>query len=104
MPGHIIRAQCSCGYEKELMPGASGFSDKGYSMAYTASGKGIGTFDQNFIEAEALEIIDDPFLENDWFKDEETGKPQESTAAPTIILCPHCKSTSLVLTWVGMWD
>jgi hypothetical protein len=104
MPGHIIQAQCSCGYEKELMPGASRFGDKGYAMAYTANGKDIVTFDQTIIAAEGLNVIQDPFLENDWFEDEETDEPLERPAVPKTIMCPRCRTISLVLTLAGMWD
>lgn len=104
MPGHIIHAACPCGYQKQLMPGASTFGDKEYRMAYSASGKSVGTFDVKTVENEELEIIADPFLSVDWIEDNASDTPDKPPAPPILIRCPRCQQTSLVLEWAGMWD
>lgn len=104
MPGHIIQAACRCGYQKQLMPGASDFGNKEYRMAYSVSGKSVGTFDAKNVEIEDLEIIADPFIEVEWIEDEASEIPQKPPAPPTIIRCPRCKQITLVLEWAGVWD
>ena len=45
MPGHILRAECRCGFERELAPGFSTVSFVGYKVAYNADGSDLLTED-----------------------------------------------------------
>jgi hypothetical protein len=83
------------------MPGSNYFGTKNGVMAYSENRKSIGTFDKKTVENNNLEIIQDPFLEVEWFEDEESEEPASPS---TIIQCPRCNKTSLELEWVGLWD
>ncbi len=83
------------------MPGCDYLGTKNAVMAYTEDRKNIDTFDKKTVENGDLEIIQDPFLDMEWFEDDESEKQPSPT---TIIQCPRCNNTSLVLEWVGLWD
>lgn len=104
MPGHIIKAKCSCGYEKELMPGAGGFGGKSYAIAYSEDMNRIGTYEGSIAKRESLVTIKDPFLDDSKlfeFDDESDNSKRGDTNK---ILCPRCKNKELRMLFLGFWD
>jgi hypothetical protein len=105
MPGHILSANCSCGFSRELEPGANetkGF--RTYVMAYSADTSDIETVDLEAAKHAGLKIIEDPLLA-DFDSDaplEELIKPFDHPYGP--YLCPQCRENSLYLRGGGFWD
>jgi hypothetical protein len=56
MPGHILHAQCPCGFERKLSPGsalgAGGFV--GYTIAYNADESDLLTMKPSYINTSPL--------------------------------------------------
>jgi hypothetical protein len=109
MPGHMIKAKCTCGFTKEMMPGYNEFvpfADAETSMAYSESGADLDTFKRPEIERRKLTVLPDPFLDDvaDWTveKFEEAEKRKSEPQGP--YHCPKCQLRSLYLYFGGDWD
>jgi hypothetical protein len=105
MPGHIFDANCSCGFSRELEPGADETERfKLRVMAYSADTSDIETLDLDAAERAGLKIIEDPCL-TDFDPDaslEESMKPFDQAYGP--YLCPQCRGNSLFMRRSGFWD
>jgi hypothetical protein len=103
LPGHILRAQCDCGFECELYPGANK-DGVGRVIAYTNDGTDLRTFDQDAAARKQLIVLRDPFLldpdEHDYFERLLSVKAQFH--AP--FRCPSCGKDSLLIRFAGHWD
>ena len=62
MPGHMLYAQCRCGFEQKLSCGsaitAGGFV--GYTVAYSADGSDLQCADDDTINSQQLRTIPNP--------------------------------------------
>jgi hypothetical protein len=96
MPGHILRAQCRCGFERELAPGGNERSLAADVIAYNADESDLVTEDETAVKLMGLRTIRDPFLSN--------HEPAHSLGPQGPYLCPGCKETSLMLHFSGNWD
>jgi len=107
MPGHILRAQGRCGFERELAPGFSTVSFVGYKVAYNADGSDLLTEDDASIKSMGLRAIQDPFL-SDYEPEDSIEKITSEVDKQNIpqgpYACPGCKSVSLMLHYIGCWD
>jgi C4-type Zn-finger protein len=94
MPGHLIEAECECGWKREeLRPGATWSEAEGYVLRVMAYENGdLHTVDAKHAEAEKLEVLEDPFLN--------TKESMEDRA----YRCPSCGRKNLKLLEVGLWD
>lgn len=95
MTGHIISAECDCGYKTTLMPGSAG------GMAYTEAE------DDLCIRNEKHREIPDPFLyvpdqAHDWNEWESVQARRDKPYGP--YPCPKCKRATLMLQFSGNWD
>lgn len=101
MPGHIIHAECVCGFECELHPGAT--YDTGRVIAYTADGTDLGTVDQDTAARERLVVLPDPYLlDLDGDDLERFFSVKDETHGP--FRCPRCGNDSLLISFAGHWD
>jgi hypothetical protein len=105
MPGHIIQAACTCGFTKELSPGAG--MAGGYGMAYTESEADLDTFEDTEIAKRKLDKLADPFLQKmdaefSLEKLDALLKRQMEPQGP--YHCPRCQGKSLLLHFLGHWD
>ena len=97
MPGHILSAKCTCGFERELSPGAS--VDDLYLIAYTADD--LVTIESENAKTAGLTVTEDP-----WLKAQEA----DSFALPRFdsswgpYRCPRCAENWLWLWPIGHWD
>lgn len=108
MPGHGVRAECHCGFERELRPGSicsRNLEFVGYSIAYNEEGSDLLTERDTVIAERQLKSIPDPFImthdptpESYFRESERISKPQGP------YLCPSCKQVSLMLKLETLWD
>jgi hypothetical protein len=107
VPGHILHAGCSCGFEQELTPGFDAMSCIGYTIAYNADGSDLVTTDHATIQSLGPRTIPDPFL-SDYEPGDGLEKLDEEIDKKNVgqgpYHCPRCKEVSLMLRFRGFWD
>lgn len=112
MPGHLLRANCPCGFDRELSPGAT--FDGLYVMAYTEDGKDLKTFNDESAKQRGLAVLADPCLMNE--KEEERllelDDADEFSDRMQALMeqehgpyrCPTCGEATLFISYIGSWD
>ncbi|SRR6266700_400968 len=100
VPGNILIAQCDCGFERELSPGAT--VEVLQVIAYTADGRDLITIESEQAKREALTVIKDPRLEEEWLGETWLGPPSYGPWGP--YRCPSCGQLRLRLRFGGWWD
>jgi hypothetical protein len=109
MPGHILHAECACGFQRELSPGSAIAADRivGYTIAYSADGSDLRSEDNVIVNSQELRTVPDPFL-SDYQVGDSLEKFSEEFEKKRVAqgpyLCPHCKAVSLMLHFAGLWD
>ncbi|MBK7015097.1 MAG: hypothetical protein IPH39_05830 [Sulfuritalea sp.] len=97
MPGHMLTAECPCGFRGDVMPGVS--EKLGMSHMVVAYDPGCGQL-ITMIEQEAvkrgLEIFSNPYLTT---RDEPLAVGKAS-----IFRCPKCGETRMRFIRNGFWD
>jgi hypothetical protein len=98
MPGHVLSAKCTCGFEREVAPGAT--VNQLRVIAYTADGCDLVTVESEKAKAANLTVIEDP-----WLKAQEAAPyvSFDSSWGPPY-QCPRCTQDSLQLRPTGLWD
>lgn len=109
MPGHILHAECVCGFRRELSPGSSIVGDRcvGYTIAYSSDDSDLLTEGDEVVQSKQLRALPNPFLS--------TFEPGDSMAkleyeefekkkAPQGPCGPSCQTNRLVLHFRGWWD
>ena len=102
MPGHLMRAACACGFERELGPGASVVSGL-YVIAYSADQRDLVTIELKEAKKKNLTVIEDPKLK-------EEAEAENKIASLWAngpwgpYHCPSCGHANLQLWHVGFWD
>ena len=56
MPGRILRAECDCGFERDLSPGATN-GGGGHVIAYADDGTDLTTFDASVARKKKLVVL-----------------------------------------------
>jgi hypothetical protein len=97
VPGHILHAECCCGFSRELAPGYNERRNIGYTVAYSADESDLVTEDDAVIKLAGLRTIRDPCLSD-------YGQGDTEKVGQGLHLCPRCKKTSLMLHFRGCWD
>lgn len=92
MPGHIVHAECPCGYQDELGPGASD-PETVLVIAYDPAASRLVTVDQREAKRRRLRVVKDPFL-----------RDPLSYRAARLLECPKCRKETLALSPRGFWD
>jgi len=99
MPGHILHAKCTCGFERELWPGAS--ITELYVIAYSTDARDLMTIESQKAKADHLMVIEDPWLKAQRI-DPYAIPSFDSAWGP--YRCPSCAKDSLQLWPSGNWD
>lgn len=99
MPGHMLEAECKCGFRRNLQPGCLLIVRKSYEIAYTADYGDITTADTETIAAENMHVVENPFLT---YSHSGVAGHQREVFGP--YLCPNCKAKSLEIGFSGFWD
>ena len=102
VPGHILIAQCECGFERELWPGATFETLR--VIAYTADGRDLITIESEEAKRRFLTVIENPRLKEIMEAEEkgQFGIPARGPWGP--YGCPSCGQQSLQLEHRGNWD
>ena len=97
MPGHMLTAECPCGFRGDVMPGV--FEKLGIShmvVAYDSdSGQLVTVIEQDALKL-GLQTFSDPYLNT---RDETPGVGEAS-----IFRCPKCGETRMRFIRNGFWD
>ncbi len=108
MPGHKVRAECGCGFQRSLRPGSAWIGDGppvGYSMAYNTDGTDLLTERNDVIQLQQCRTIADPFLLKDHGTFEDFLEERRKLNKPQgPYLCPQCTEVSLNLHLEGLWN
>jgi hypothetical protein len=113
MPGHILRATCCCGFQRELYLGNTRIAGDWVplAIAYNVDESDLLTRDKITIESQKLRIIPDPFTSDEPAQplDKATlvkhlSKPWPPREEHGPYLCPQCKAVSMKLQYAGVWD
>jgi hypothetical protein len=106
VPGHILHAECCCGFHRELRPGSAIGADRivGYTIAYSADGSDLGTEDDAMVNSQQLRTIPDPFIQAGDSLEKIQEQIEKMRVAQGPYLCPHCKAVGLMLHFAGFWD
>src|SRR5262249_4339822 len=97
MPGHILHAECACGFWRELTPGSS--ISNLYVIAYTADGEDLVTIESGEAERATLTALEDPWLKAQ--NDDPLSPSFEASWGP--YRCPRCGRERLQLSPWGFW-
>lgn len=98
MPGHLIDADCPCGFARSLLPGHD------MTMAYTEREDDIETFAGEEIGDRKLKQIPDPFLSDPQTLEETEAHLTAKTIPQGPYVCPKCRRATLHLHFNGHWD
>jgi hypothetical protein len=111
MPGHLISAKCSCGYQTSLWPGSlwpGSASVRSLNViAYSTDQSDLITVELTKAKKSRLKIIEDPALCDDFSQRDIRfplfrGLNFDSGWGP--YLCPSCKELKLKMILEGHWD
>jgi len=66
VPGHILHAECCCGFRRELAPGCNERRHIGYTIAYNANESDLVTEDDAVIKLAGLRTVREPLSLRLW--------------------------------------
>lgn len=105
MPGHILAAQCECGFFESVWPGAFVRRDGtvgAKTIAYDPEKPGLITVETEEAEQRGLECLPNPFIE---FWDRPMADPEvQDLGAEPAFRCPQCRRRSMHFHFSGFWD
>ncbi len=106
MPGHLISAECSCGYHTSLWPGSASMLSLNV-IAYSIDQSDLITIELSEAKKYHLKIVEDPALCDDYSKRDIRlplfrGLNSNSGWGP--YFCPSCKELKLKMQLEGHWD
>jgi hypothetical protein len=97
MPGHMLAAECPCGFGGSVLPGVSEIRWMAHKViAYDPDTGRLVTLPEKEAARRRLRVFDDPFLNPGGGP----FGPEESAA----VLCPKCGSRELRFRLEGFWD
>lgn len=104
MPGHILIAQCPCGFQDWVKPGADGsiLNSKVLVIAYDPKKPGLLTVEEQEAKDRDLRTIENPFLKY-WRHPMSDPEVQRLGQEPSFV-CPKCRESKMHFSHVGFWD
>ncbi len=105
MPGHILIAECPCGFSRSVQPGLALPREgkmESRIIAYDAWERDLITVDEAEAKALGLECLPDPFIEY-WTHSMYDPRVQAAGSEPTF-RCPKCDKETMRFGFLGHWD
>lgn len=97
MPGHMLAAECTCGFEGSVLPGVSERRGMAHMViAYDPGNGRLVTMPEDEAVKRGLPVFPDPFLN----PGSGARRPPEAVA----FQCPKCGNRELRFRLEGFWD
>ena len=97
MPGHMLSAECPCGFHGDVMPGVSAKLGMSHMVAAYDSGNGrLVTVSEQDALKRGLQVFSNPFLN--------TGDVAPGGGDTPAFRCPKCGENSMQFIRNGFWD
>ncbi len=101
MPGHMLLAQCSCGFSSGVNPGAT-FDGILHVIAYNPEAPGLLTVEEREAKEKGLHIIENPYLQ--YWRRSMSDPEVQRLAGDASFICPKCRQPCLRFAFMGFWD
>ncbi len=97
MPGHMLAAECTCGFGGSVLPGVSELRGMAHMViAYDSDADRLVTLPEEEAARRGLAMFEDPFLN--------PGGGPPGLGESAAVLCPKCGSRKLRFRLEGFWD
>ena len=97
MPGHMLSAECPCGFHGDVMPGVSEKLGMSHMVvAYDSGSDRLVTVSEQDAVKRGLQVFPNPYLN--------TRDVAPGSGDPPTCRCPKCGENRMQFTCNGFWD